>query len=285
MDMFSNLVGLVIGVALTAFIFGSIFRKAGYSGWLALLIFIPLVNIGTLLWFATTTWPLEKGYVDKGEDSKIDVAFELKMALRRARNAREEWTMGSCPQGIHACGPSGRRHPQWQLGAGTHPANPNQEDDWQRIGATGNKARTVAKIPAIPAFPCGRPHTNAEGDKRAKPATEMKPRVKVRLNTGSKAGPRLPNHIGSIMSPDLPNLAAAEVLRHYPRLPWSGAPQPLGNRGGFSGARLWRLDGPAGPLCLRLAGRHVFFSPRLHPPLCGSCPHRRPDVRAAPVPL
>lgn len=84
MDMFSNLVGLVIGVALTAFIFGSIFRKAGYSGWLALLIFIPLVNIGTLLWFATTTWPLEKGYVDKGEDSKIDVAFELKMALRRA---------------------------------------------------------------------------------------------------------------------------------------------------------------------------------------------------------
>ena len=40
------------------------------------------------------------------------------------------------------------------------------------------------------------------------------------------------------------------VLERYPRL-LVGARQPLGNRGGFSGARLWRLDGPAGPLCLR----------------------------------
>jgi len=53
------------------------------------------------------------------------------------------------------------------------------------------------------------------------------------------------------MSADLLNRAAVEVLRHYSRLLWSGAPRPLGNRGGFSGARLWRLDGLAGPLCLR----------------------------------
>ena len=53
------------------------------------------------------------------------------------------------------------------------------------------------------------------------------------------------------MSADPTNTAAAEVLRQYPRPLWSGTPQPLGNRGGFSGARLWRLDGPAGPLCLR----------------------------------
>ena len=53
------------------------------------------------------------------------------------------------------------------------------------------------------------------------------------------------------MSADPLNTAAAEVLRQYPRPLYTGVPLPLGNRGGFSGARLWRLDGPAGPLCLR----------------------------------
>jgi Ser/Thr protein kinase RdoA (MazF antagonist) len=42
---------------------------------------------------------------------------------------------------------------------------------------------------------------------------------------------------------------AAAALRHY-GLSFAGA-DPLGNRGGFSGARLWRVPTPAGPLCLR----------------------------------
>ena len=89
---------------------------------------------------------------------------------------------------------------------------------------------------------------------------------------------------GLVMSADLPNTAAAEVLRQYPRPLWSGAPLPLGNRGGFSGARLWRLDGPAGPLCLRAwpAG-FLPSTTRLHPPLHDPRPHRRAGVRAAPV--
>jgi Ser/Thr protein kinase RdoA (MazF antagonist) len=53
------------------------------------------------------------------------------------------------------------------------------------------------------------------------------------------------------MSADFLNLAAMEVLQQYSRLLWSGSPRPLGNHGGFSGARLWQIDGPAGPLCLR----------------------------------
>ena len=89
------------------------------------------------------------------------------------------------------------------------------------------------------------------------------------------------------MSPDPLNAAAAEVLRRYPRPLWSGAPLPLGNRGGFSGARLWRLDGP---LCLRAwpAGFHtqrisfihhcmtharaagLTFTPRLFPTAAGT---------------
>lgn len=35
-----------------------IFRKAGYSPWLALLLFIPLVNIILIWWFAFSAWPI-----------------------------------------------------------------------------------------------------------------------------------------------------------------------------------------------------------------------------------
>jgi homoserine kinase type II len=45
--------------------------------------------------------------------------------------------------------------------------------------------------------------------------------------------------------------AAAEVLTRYPAALFAVAPTPLGGHGGFSGARLWRLAGAAGPLCLR----------------------------------
>jgi Ser/Thr protein kinase RdoA (MazF antagonist) len=45
--------------------------------------------------------------------------------------------------------------------------------------------------------------------------------------------------------------AAREVLDYYP-VATGCSPDAQGNRGGFSGARLWRLPGgPAGPLCLR----------------------------------
>jgi homoserine kinase type II len=46
--------------------------------------------------------------------------------------------------------------------------------------------------------------------------------------------------------------AAREVLgRHYPGWSAGGLLAALGNRGGFSGARLWRVQGTAGPMCLR----------------------------------
>jgi homoserine kinase type II len=45
--------------------------------------------------------------------------------------------------------------------------------------------------------------------------------------------------------------AAAEVLARYPAAMRPTALEPLGNRGGFSGAHLWRGVGPAGPLGLR----------------------------------
>ncbi len=44
---------------------------------------------------------------------------------------------------------------------------------------------------------------------------------------------------------------AAVVLERYPALLTRGVCRSLGNHGGFSGARLWRIDNPAGSLCLR----------------------------------
>ena len=60
----ANPIGLVFAlffilamVALVVFIWGTIFRKAGYSFWMALLMFIPLVNLIWLLIFAFGKWP------------------------------------------------------------------------------------------------------------------------------------------------------------------------------------------------------------------------------------
>jgi homoserine kinase type II len=53
------------------------------------------------------------------------------------------------------------------------------------------------------------------------------------------------------MSADPLDRAAAEALGRYPAGLASGAPAPSGEHGGFSGARLWRLGGSAGPLYLR----------------------------------
>jgi homoserine kinase type II len=45
--------------------------------------------------------------------------------------------------------------------------------------------------------------------------------------------------------------AAAEVLHRFPSIRPEGGPLALGNRGGFSGARIWRVEGATGTYCLR----------------------------------
>jgi Ser/Thr protein kinase RdoA (MazF antagonist) len=53
------------------------------------------------------------------------------------------------------------------------------------------------------------------------------------------------------MSSSSLDAAAAVVRTRYPSVCRQGTLTPLGNHGGFSGAALWRIDGPTGPLCLR----------------------------------
>lgn len=56
---------VLIGVSavflvITALSFWLIYRKAGYSGLLGLLMLIPGVNLAMMLWFASTEWPTLK---------------------------------------------------------------------------------------------------------------------------------------------------------------------------------------------------------------------------------
>lgn len=45
---------------LPLFVFSRIFSKAGYSGLLSLLLYIPVVNVILLIYFAYTEWPIER---------------------------------------------------------------------------------------------------------------------------------------------------------------------------------------------------------------------------------
>jgi Ser/Thr protein kinase RdoA (MazF antagonist) len=65
-----------------------------------------------------------------------------------------------------------------------------------------------------------------------------------------------------MMPPSSLDIAAAMVLMRYPSFCRHGAPVPLGNQGGFSGAALWRIDGPTGAFCLRAWPSHETW-PRL----------------------
>jgi hypothetical protein len=47
-------------VAVPVFCFWKIYRKAGFSGWLSLLMLIPLVNLIALVHLAVSDWPALK---------------------------------------------------------------------------------------------------------------------------------------------------------------------------------------------------------------------------------
>jgi Ser/Thr protein kinase RdoA (MazF antagonist) len=64
------------------------------------------------------------------------------------------------------------------------------------------------------------------------------------------------------MSPSHLDSDAAAALLRYPSFCRQGTLTPLGNHGGFSGATLWRIDAPAGALCLRAGPPHEIW-PRL----------------------
>lgn len=51
---------MLIVAALVVLPFWRLFEKAGYSGWLGLLMLVPLVNILALYFLAFTDWPVQR---------------------------------------------------------------------------------------------------------------------------------------------------------------------------------------------------------------------------------
>lgn len=49
---------VIVLVAFMIFVYYKIFQKTGNSGWLALLMLVPLVNLGLILYLAFSDWPV-----------------------------------------------------------------------------------------------------------------------------------------------------------------------------------------------------------------------------------
>lgn len=51
---------LIVLAVLPVFIFAAIFRKAGYSPWLGLLMIVPVINLAWLIAFAFSEWRIQR---------------------------------------------------------------------------------------------------------------------------------------------------------------------------------------------------------------------------------
>jgi hypothetical protein len=94
MDWLAMYLQVAIYIVLPAAAYALVFQKAGYSPWLGLLMLLPLVNLILLVWFATTTWPLERGHsrssARDSSSSDADTTWEQKMAIRRGLSFEEQ---------------------------------------------------------------------------------------------------------------------------------------------------------------------------------------------------
>lgn len=61
-DTGGQLLWMLIAAAVIVIPFWRICKKAGYSGWLSLLILFPIVNLGLLYFLAFARWPNAGGF-------------------------------------------------------------------------------------------------------------------------------------------------------------------------------------------------------------------------------
>jgi uncharacterized membrane protein YhaH (DUF805 family) len=57
--LITSLIGLAIAIIFVV-AYVQIIRRAGYSGWWALVIFVPLLNVVMLFVFAYSEWPIQR---------------------------------------------------------------------------------------------------------------------------------------------------------------------------------------------------------------------------------
>lgn len=58
--MIVGLASIAVIVGLLVVFWGMIFKKAGYSFWMVLLLFLPFVNIVWLVVFVCSKWPIQR---------------------------------------------------------------------------------------------------------------------------------------------------------------------------------------------------------------------------------
>ena len=70
----------------------AIFRKAGYSGWQALLLVLPLANVIWLIVFASSEWPIERDLaiarLGLGQATPREQELALNTAIRLERRGK-----------------------------------------------------------------------------------------------------------------------------------------------------------------------------------------------------
>lgn len=54
----------IVGLVVLFIAFAKIFSKAGYSALMCLTLLVPLINFCVIIWFAFTTWPIERKLAD-----------------------------------------------------------------------------------------------------------------------------------------------------------------------------------------------------------------------------
>lgn len=52
--------GFIGFIGIFIVVYWKIFSKAGFSGWLSLLMFLPILNIGMLFYLAFAEWPVRR---------------------------------------------------------------------------------------------------------------------------------------------------------------------------------------------------------------------------------
>ena len=71
LDILNILYGIILFMSFTVGLV-IIIRKAGYSGWWYLILFVPLLNIISIYMFAFKTWPSLQGYTEISENEKSE---------------------------------------------------------------------------------------------------------------------------------------------------------------------------------------------------------------------
>jgi len=102
---FLFIVLLIVGMI---FVYYKIVQRTGYNGWMALLMFVPLVNFGLLLYLAFSDWPVQL----ENRDLRARLGYYAEGPLPMASGGYYAPTPGYTPPAAPYVGPPVAPQPQ-----------------------------------------------------------------------------------------------------------------------------------------------------------------------------